>query len=97
MRRYIGEILLNIDDQHFSEAEDWINGAMEADSRTDMKWNLARDYALSADLYKRQKDKSKNKKSLSKAMKIFKECGARGWLNKNERDWSQLHNKDAFA
>jgi len=73
-----------------------VHEAIEADSRNDMKWNLARDYTLSADLYKRQEDKSKSKKSLSKAMNIFKKCRASGWLNKNERDWSQLHNKDAF-
>ena len=33
MASYIGEILLNIDDQHVSEAEGWIKKAIEADSK----------------------------------------------------------------
>ncbi|MBC8462297.1 MAG: hypothetical protein H8D67_30375 [Deltaproteobacteria bacterium] len=40
MPRYIGEILLNIDDQHVSEAEEWIKKAIEADIRNDMRWHL---------------------------------------------------------
>jgi tetratricopeptide (TPR) repeat protein len=33
IRRYLSEILLNIDDDHLSEAEDWINKAIEANER----------------------------------------------------------------
>jgi hypothetical protein len=33
MLRSIGEILLNLDDQHMNEAEDWIKKAIEADNR----------------------------------------------------------------
>ncbi len=33
IQRYIGEILLNIDDQHISEAEHWIQKAIEADQK----------------------------------------------------------------
>ncbi|MBL7177909.1 MAG: AAA family ATPase [Desulfobacteraceae bacterium] len=40
MLRYIGEILLNIDDQHMSEAEEWTKKAIEADIRNDMRWHL---------------------------------------------------------
>ena len=49
MPRYIGEILLNIDDQHMTEAEDWIKKAIEADTRNGTMWFLGRDYALYAD------------------------------------------------
>ena len=40
--RYIGEILLNIDDQHISEAEHWIQKAIEADQRNRMMFHLGK-------------------------------------------------------
>jgi hypothetical protein len=42
MARYIGEILLNIDDQHVFEAEEWIKKTIEADRRNDMRWHLGK-------------------------------------------------------
>ncbi len=45
-QRCIGEILLNIDDQHISEAEHWIQKAIEADQRNRMMFHLGKDYAL---------------------------------------------------
>ncbi|NIO21951.1 MAG: hypothetical protein GTN76_14775, partial [Candidatus Aenigmarchaeota archaeon] len=62
--RYIGEILLNIDDQHLSEAEDWIKKAIETHKRDGMKWYLARDYTLYADLLKRKGQQSKAEENL---------------------------------
>ena len=84
MSRYIGEILLNIDEKHISEAEDWIKRAIEADTRNGMMWHLARDHALYAELYKRKSDTPKAKGNLNKAIKIFKECGADGWVTRAE-------------
>ena len=78
----VGKILLNIDDQHISEAEDWIKRAIETNLKYGMMWNLARDYALYADLFKRKGDLPKSKENLSKAIKIFTECGADGWVKK---------------
>jgi class 3 adenylate cyclase/tetratricopeptide (TPR) repeat protein len=90
MQRYIGEILLNIDDQHFSEAEDWIQKAIEADSKNGMMWHLGRDYALYAELFKRKENQSKAKENLSKAIEIFKDCGADGWVKKYEEELASL-------
>ena len=39
-RRYLGEILLNIDDQHIAEAQHWIEEAIEADERNGMRLHL---------------------------------------------------------
>ncbi len=86
IRRYMGEILLNIDDHHISEAEDWIKKAIEADSRNDMRWHLGRDYALYAELFKRKSDLSKAKANLNKSIEIMKECGADGWVGKYEKE-----------
>ncbi|MEJ2650128.1 MAG: hypothetical protein P8016_17170, partial [Sedimentisphaerales bacterium] len=90
MRRYVGEILLNIDNQHILDAESWITKAIEADERNGVMFELAMDYALYAELFKRKEDRSKAKENLTKAIKIFKECGADGWVEKYEKELSAL-------
>jgi tetratricopeptide (TPR) repeat protein len=84
--RYIGEILLNIDDQHISEADDWVKKAIEADKRNDTMWSLGCDYVFYAELFKRKGDQTKVKENLNKAIVIFKECGADGWVKKYEEE-----------
>ena len=86
MSKYIAEILLNIDDQHAFEAEDWVRKAIEADKRNGMMFYLGRDHAFYADLLKQKGDQSKAKKNLAKAIEIFRECGADGWVEKYEKD-----------
>ncbi len=53
-------------------------------------WNLARDYALYADLFKRKGDPPKAKEKLNKAIEIFTECGADGWVEKYEKELAEL-------
>lgn len=90
IQRYIGEILLNIDDQHISEAEHWIQKAIEADQRNHMNFHLGRDYALYAELFKRKGDRPKARESLGKAIEILKECGADGWVEKYEKELANV-------
>jgi len=90
IQRYIGEILLNIDDQHISEAEHWIQKAIEADQRNRMMFHLGKDYALYADLFKRKGDRLKAQENLGKAIEILKECGADGWVEKYEKELAAL-------
>ena len=90
MARYIGEILLNIDGQHMSETEEWTKKAVEADESNGMMLNLGKDYALYAELFKRKGDKSKAKEHLKKAIEIFKDCGADGWVKKYEKELPKL-------
>ena len=90
IQRYIGEILLNIDDQHISEAEHWIQNAIEADQRNRMMFHLGKDYALYADLFKRKGDRLKAQENLGKAIEIFKECGADGWVEKYEKELAMI-------
>jgi len=54
--KYIGEILLKIDDQHLPEAEHWIQKAIEADQRNGMRFFLGKDYVLYAELFKQKGD-----------------------------------------
>jgi tetratricopeptide (TPR) repeat protein len=90
MSRYIGEILLNIDEQHLSEADHWIQKAIEADQRNRMMFNLGRDYLLFADLFKRKGDRLKAQENLGKAIEILKECGADGWVERYEKELATL-------
>jgi tetratricopeptide (TPR) repeat protein len=86
----IGEILLNIDDQHMPEAEGWIKKAIETHEQDGMMWYLATDYALYTELFKKKGDLEKAKENLSKAIGIFKECGADGWVKKHEEELASL-------
>jgi class 3 adenylate cyclase/tetratricopeptide (TPR) repeat protein len=87
---YIGKILLNIDDHNISEAEDWIKKAIETNQKYGMRWNLAQDYALYSEFYKRKGDLSKARKKLNTAIEIFTECGADGWIERYEKDLASL-------
>ena len=90
IRRYLGETLLNIDDQHMPEAQHWIEQAIEADERNGMGFHLARDYALYAELFKRTGDIFQAKVQMGKAIEIYKECGADGWVTKAEEELAKL-------
>jgi tetratricopeptide (TPR) repeat protein len=88
--KYIGEILLNIDDQYIPEAEQWIQKAIEADQRNRMMFHLGKDHALYAELFKRKGDRLKAQENLGKAIEILKECGADGWVTKAEKDLAAI-------
>ena len=53
-------------------------------------WHLARNYAQYAELFKRKGDLAKTKENLIEAIKIFKECGADGWVEKYEMELGTL-------
>jgi class 3 adenylate cyclase/tetratricopeptide (TPR) repeat protein len=88
--RYIGEILMNIDDLHLSEAVEWTKKAIETDKQNGTMWFLGCDYALWAELFRRKGDKSKARQNLNTAIEIFKECGADGWVKRTEEEMAIL-------
>lgn len=90
IRRNIANILMNIDDQHISETEEWINKAIEADRGNGTMWDLGMDYTLYAELFKRNGDKLKAEEYLLKAIDVFKECGSAGWVEKTEKELDAL-------
>jgi hypothetical protein len=51
-----------------------------------MMFHLGRDHALCAELFKRKGDRSKSQEHLGKAIELYKECGADGWLKKAEEE-----------
>ena len=88
--RYIGEILLQMDDNHLSEAEHWLNRALNADRKNGVMFHLGNDYTSHAALSKRKGDLAKAKESLNKAIEILKECGAEGWVEKYEKELAAI-------
>jgi len=88
--KYIGEILLKIDDQHLPEAEHWIQKAIEADQRNGMRFFLGKDYVLYAELFKQKGDHLKARENLGKAIEILKECGADGWVEKYGKELATI-------
>jgi class 3 adenylate cyclase/tetratricopeptide (TPR) repeat protein len=88
--RYLSEILLYIDDQHLFDSEDWIKKAIIADKKNGMMLHLGKNYALSAYLLNRKDDQAKARENLCKAIEIFKQCGADGWVDKYEKELAQL-------
>ena len=53
-------------------------------------FELGRDCALYAELFKRKEDRSKAKENIAKAIEILKECGADGWVEKYEKELAKL-------
>ena len=90
MARFISEILLHIDDQQMPQVEHWAEKAIDADKRNGTIWNLGKDYVHYAELFRRKGNQSKATEYLDKAIEIFKECGAEGWIKKYEQEFAEL-------
>ncbi len=90
MARNIGDILLQVDNEHMVDSEAWIRKAIEADTRNGTRWLLATDHALYADWFKKKGDLSSEKEQLTRAIEIFRECGADGWVEKYEKELAAL-------
>jgi len=88
--KHIGEILLNLNDDHKAEAEYWIQKAVKTDQRNGMRFHLGNDYALWAELFKRKGDRPKARETLGRAVEILKECGADGWVEKYEKELASI-------
>ena len=82
--------MLNIDDDHISDAAVWFQKAIEVDTRNGFRFQLAQDHALYADWFKRKGDIKGAKAQLTKAVDIFRECGADGWVEKYEKQLAEL-------
>jgi len=83
--RLMGDILLNLNGADNSEAEKWIKKAIIADKEAGMKWHLANDYVSYAQFYRQTGDQPRARENLEKAIEIFKECGADGWVERHEK------------
>ena len=84
MARNIGDILLQSGDGQLADSETWIKKAIYADTKNGTRWYLAADHALYADWFKKKGDPSGAREQLARAIDIFSECGADGWVEKYE-------------
>jgi tetratricopeptide (TPR) repeat protein len=89
-RMNIGWVLLSLGETHLGEAEEWFRGAIDADERNGMRWNLATDYLLLAECCQQEADRPRARENLNKAISIFQECGADGWVRRTKEKVAQL-------
>lgn len=90
MHRYLGEILLNIDDKHLPESQFWFIKAIESDQKNGMLFHVGKDHAVYAEWFKKSGDAVGAKEQLIKAIDLFKECGADGWVTMTEKKLVEL-------
>ena len=88
--RCIGDIYLNIDGQHMAEAESWIKRCIDAESKHGMLWNMGKAYALYADWFKKKGDIQGAMEQLTRAIDLFRECGADGWVGRTQKTLTAL-------
>lgn len=91
MALMMSEIFTNIDDKHLLEGESWILQAIDADQRNGMRFVLGRDYAQYHKILKRKGDRFNAREQLGKAIDIFRECGADGWVEKYDKELALMH------
>jgi tetratricopeptide (TPR) repeat protein len=90
VRRYLSAILLNVDVKRLSEAEDLIKRAIEDDTRNGTRFSLAHDFAHYGEICRRKGDLTEAKEKINKAIEIFKECGADGWVKRYEEEVARI-------
>jgi hypothetical protein len=88
--RCIGEIFLHIDDHHMSEAETWIRRSIDFDAMHAVPWQFAKDHVLYADWFMKKGDVQGAKEQHTKAIDIFKECGADGWVERIKKEMAMI-------
>ena len=77
MARFLGEIMLHLNDRDLDEAEHWIRTAEDSHEQCGMLWDLARDQAIHGELLQKRGNVAGAREMLKKAGGIFAECGAR--------------------
>ena len=90
MARFLGEIMLHLQDRDLDEAEHWIRTAEDAHQRCGMMWDLARDQALHGELLQKRGDLAGARETLKRAAGIFAKCGAPEWARRTELGLSHL-------
>lgn len=76
----IADILINMDPEFIPKAETLVQSAIAADQRNNTKWCVGQDYAVYAEVCRAKGNQAGVKDNLRKAVGIFSECGASGWV-----------------
>lgn len=88
--RNIGDVLLNMDDNHYAEAGTWFQKAITDDAENAIMWEMARDHAAYADWFRKKGDVQGARDQLARAIDLFKECGADGWVERTGKALAAL-------
>ncbi|MGO9119546.1 MAG: AAA family ATPase [Desulfomonilaceae bacterium] len=80
MHRLVAEILMNLGGTYLDEAESRIKLAIETDQENEMRWHVARNEMVYADILSRKGSRLLCQNRLTDAQTIFRECGAEGWV-----------------
>ncbi len=82
MACHLADILLRLGETHSAEAESWLEAAISSHEQLGMKWDLACDYVIFAQLMKLRDRAPEEKNCLDKSLLLFHECGAEGWCDR---------------
>lgn len=80
--RTLFEAFINAGEADFSKIKIWILNAIQADSENGMRFSLGKDYLVYAEQLVKANEPRKAKENLKRAIDIFQECGAIGWVKK---------------
>jgi tetratricopeptide (TPR) repeat protein len=89
-KRYLAELLLSYSDRRADEAEHWITRAIDTDRTNGMMLGVAHDYVVYAEWFQLNGDLSRARENLGKAIEVFTECGADGWVKRTEEMLEKL-------
>jgi class 3 adenylate cyclase/tetratricopeptide (TPR) repeat protein len=90
MALWISKILIDAGGQNIEKAEKWLHRAIDAHLKNGQTWYLGQDYADYAGFFKQKNDYSKARENFGKAIEIFQQCGADGWVEKYEKELASL-------
>jgi class 3 adenylate cyclase/tetratricopeptide (TPR) repeat protein len=87
--RHLAEILVQAGEAHAVDAEAFLQVAIVSHEQQGMKWDLARDYVVFAQLMRLQGRVAEEKDCWQKALSLFNHCGAEGWGRKIQEAWEE--------
>jgi class 3 adenylate cyclase/tetratricopeptide (TPR) repeat protein len=90
IRRYLAEMMLYLNNSDMRKADKLIQEAIAIDSQNKNFFDLPQDLAVSAEIHRWMGDQSRVKEALSEAVRIYRECGADGWVENYEEELEAL-------
>jgi class 3 adenylate cyclase/tetratricopeptide (TPR) repeat protein len=84
MACHLGDILFRLGEAHFEEAESWLREAILSHEQLGMKWDLACDHMMFAQLLRLMGQATTARDYLDKSLTLFHDCGAEGWRRRIE-------------
>ena len=89
MARDLADILVRLGEAYYDEAESWLQIAIRDHEGVGMKWALASDYKVFAQICRLLGAGAQEKEYLDKSWLLFHECGADGWCRRMETEMAE--------